>query len=346
MTAEICTGHGASDTHALVLSDGRTNPSASAGKPYQTLTAAQLFQMVQTPPTVAKELGQWIIPSGYHDHDARSHEVQRAKGRYHYFCADIDKGSPDLATVKDAVRQVLGEVAFMVFSTRSATPDNRKWRVIVPLGQTLTGEEYGAYQAAWFDGLTHFGLTMDRTLERAGQLVYLPNRGAFYEWDVYGYDMLLPRAHPMAPRAMQYMEVQAAAEANASGQARNEGARSPLRAFRAKHSIEALLAAYGYERRGVTDHWRSPLSDSGSYSTQDRGDHWISLSHNDAAAGLGKATPNGSRYGDAFDLYTHYSCGGNPELAMTYARQCLVEADAARYGDATAEHGRSSGKRS
>lgn len=34
------------------------------------------------PPEVEKAAGAWLIPSEYHDHDARSHGAQRARGRF------------------------------------------------------------------------------------------------------------------------------------------------------------------------------------------------------------------------------------------------------------------------
>lgn len=337
----FCTGYGASDTHALILNDGRANPHSSAGQPYSIIDLNAVIAMIANPPTVAKDQGQWIIPSSYHEADARSHEAQRLNGNYSMLCVDIDEGSPSLEQVNAALDQCIGEQNYRaIYSTRSSVPGNLKWRALLPIGHFLTGEEYGAYQASLFDALEHLGLRMDRTLERAGQLVYLPNRGEFYESDIRGSYLLMPHHHPMKSRADVYVEVGRAARENATGQDRKEGSRSPLRAFRRKHTIADIFRAYGYEQRGGSDHWRSPYQTSGGFATQDRGDHWISLSHSDAAAGLGRATPNGSRYGDAFDIYTHFQCGGDREQAMTYARQCLEEEDANRYGDATAENGR------
>lgn len=340
MTAAVCTGYGGRDTHAVTLNDGRKNPHSSAGQPYGTIDAQRIFSMVANPPSVPKDQGQWIIASTYNAYDARAHEAQRAHGQYHWMCIDIDKGDPSMADVSAIVGMALGNVWHLIYSTRSSTPSDKKWRVLVPLAEPLSGAEYGAYQAALFDGLEHGGLLMDRTLERAGQLVYLPNKGEFYQYQADPAEALFsPRNHPMAARAQQYMELHAAAEAAVTGQERNEGDRSPLRAFREKHSIAEMLRLYGYEQQGGTDHWRSPYQDSSSYGTQDRGDHWISLSHSDAAAGIGRATPNGSRYGDAFDLYVHFQCGGNVATAMQYAQQCLKEKDDALYGLATKEHG-------
>jgi len=57
------TGCGQSDTHALILSDGKSNPHASAGQPYDTLTGADIVAMVKNPPSVPKERARWLIPS-------------------------------------------------------------------------------------------------------------------------------------------------------------------------------------------------------------------------------------------------------------------------------------------
>ncbi|MGL5737169.1 MAG: hypothetical protein ACRCYS_20115, partial [Beijerinckiaceae bacterium] len=185
---------------------------------------------------MAKEAGQWIIPSSYHQFDARSHEAQRREGSYWFLAADIDKGSPSLGQVQVAVGKILGEAAFLIYSSRSASLGNLKWRVLVPLAQALTGIEYGAYQAAWFDGLEHFGLQIDRTLERAGQLIYLPNRGEHYESHAQGQAFLDAARVPWASRAKQYLEAYEAVVSGGSAK-QAEGQRSFLRAFRKKHSI-------------------------------------------------------------------------------------------------------------
>lgn len=338
MPFRVCTGYGSTDTHALVLNDGRENPHPSRGQPYQTITLNEIWGLVQNPPVQPKEQGQWIIPSSYHQHDARSHEAQRLNGLYHMMAADIDQGNPSLQDVEAAASQALGDAARLIYSTRSAKGSDRKWRILIPLAQPLTGQQYGPFQASLFDALEYGGLRLDRTLERAGQLVYLPNKGEYYEYQVAGQAMLDPHSHPMAKRAEQYLQVQQQIETGNSQ--RNETNRSPVAAFRRKHSIEEMLSIYGYRRNGLTNHWASPYQTSAGFATVDRGDHWISLSDSDAAAGIGKATANGSRYGDAFDLYVHFQCQGNHEQALAYARQCLAAEDNNRYGEATAEHGK------
>lgn len=324
-------GYGGSDTHALILNDGKPNPHKSAGTPYGTISPEQILSLAKNPPSVDKEVSQWFIPSSYHDYDGRSHAVQRERGVFHWLAADIDQGGPSLEQLSAAIDKSLGEEIYrIIYSSRSSTPDNQKWRVLVPLSTPLNGTQYTAYQTTFFDGLEALGIVPDRTLSRTGQLIYLPNRGEHYEHHISGSNSLDATNHPMSGRAEIYLSAPPPQE-----DFREEGSRSPLAAFRRKHSIASLLSHYGYENKPGTDDWRSPNSQSGSYSTRDRGDHWISLSHSDAALGIGRATPNGSRYGDAFDLYVHYQCGGDRERALSYARECLADEDAARYGDAT-----------
>lgn len=88
--------------------------------------------------------------------------------------------------------------------------------------------------------------------------------------------------------------------------------------FNAAHTIEELLAEYGYETENQTD-WRSPYQESGSFATRIYDGYWVSLSGSDAAAGLGHETPNGARSGDAFDLFCHYAHEGDIKAALAAA---------------------------
>lgn len=50
-----------------------------------------------------------------------------------------------------------------------------RWRVILPLDEPVGSTEWQDAQAAFFDYMEDMGVEMDRALERAGQLVFLPN---------------------------------------------------------------------------------------------------------------------------------------------------------------------------
>ena len=333
------TGFGARDTHALVLNDGRANTHSSAGQAYSTVTLQDIILMAGQPPQVAKEHGQWIIPSSYSGHDARSHGAQLQHGQFMALAVDIDQGNPDLHQVLQAVDTCLGQQTWrLVWSTPSSTHQNKKWRALIPLVAAVTGAQYRGLQAALFDALEHLGIYPDRTMERTGQVLYLPNQGEYYQHAVNGTYLLDALSHPIYQRAQVHIELAAQVAANASNSARTEGARSFLAAFRRKHSVAELLALYGYQRKGNSDHWQSPYASG--YSTQDLGDGWRSLSHSDAAANIGRPASTGNGcVGDQFDLYVHYQCQGNREQAQLYAKQCLQEEDRALLGAATAQHG-------
>ncbi|MDQ7776306.1 MAG: hypothetical protein Q4615_10635 [Paracoccus aminovorans] len=136
----FCSGAGGNDTHALVMSDGRDNPHASAGTPYATVTGAEIARMVDDPPSLPKEAGRWFIPSTYAESDARSHARQREAGLFHWLPLDVDENDLTGTEVRDAVASVVGAgVSILIYSSRSATASNKKWRALVPLNAPCPG---------------------------------------------------------------------------------------------------------------------------------------------------------------------------------------------------------------
>lgn len=336
MTSPCCTGYGAGDTRKEVFSNGRPNPMG--GQPYGTVTAKAIFEQVLDPPTVPKEQAQWMVPSSYHDFDAREHTAQRQSGWYQWLVADIDYGSPDLAKVTSAVRTALGPAPFLVYSTRSATPDNRKWRVLVPLIEPIPGEWFPAFQAAFFTRLHLQGLVLDSAPMRTGQVAYLPNRGAFYEFHVEQGSGLALSGHGLSAEAAvlysQEAEARLAAEARRAERA-NKGF-GVVDRFNEVTDLDEMLHWCGYQPRGDGINWSSPYQQKGSggYSTRNYGDHLVTLSGSDADADLGLATGNGGRYINAFDLFQRFVHNGSFDNALEAARLSTV------YGAATSAHGR------
>ena len=145
------------------------------GKPYPTITAAQIEALVESPHSREKVDALWYIPSSYSGGWARTHLVQQEMGKFWWLTADIDKHSPSLDTVVGSVEAVLGDVHMMVYSSSSATPENLKWRVLVPLSEPFAPYDWVDVQTAFFNELEREGLFVDEVFKRAGQLVYLPN---------------------------------------------------------------------------------------------------------------------------------------------------------------------------
>lgn len=330
-TRSFPTGWGQHDTHAITRKDGTPNPSEDAGKPYSVITPQQIVAMVRNPPApVEKERAQWFIPSRYVDHDARSHEAQRERGVFSWLALDVDQNNLSLAEVKQALADVVGDCSALIYSTSSATEDNRKWRALVPLKDDLPGADYPDTAEAFFDLLetaTEGVLICDRALQRPGQLIYLPNpRSGFYQSEVVQLDRLnLHPAHPIMVQRQKNRDKRETAKKEAQerqAQRRKQAPidlghnSSPVDAFNAAHDVEGLLERYGYARAGRSNDWRSPMQTSGSYATTCFGDYWVSLSASDAVANLGQASKSGARFGDAFDLFCHFEHGGDFSKAV------------------------------
>lgn len=336
-TLSLVTGRGQSDTHAIEFNDGRKNPHPSAGHPYAGLTGAELTAMIKNPPTVPKEDAQWIIPSDYKEFDARSHDVQRRKGNFWLLVLDVDDNNLEADFVLQTVQKVVGAgTSILLYSTRSARPDLKKWRAVVPLKNAIAGVDYTDTAQAYFDLLlseSEGELIPDDKLRLPGQVFYLPNRGEFYEYRIaQGNRLSLTDEHPIIARREANRKARAEAEAEAARErarraaeraARSlDGDKTPVDAFNERHSVADLLERYGYKREAASNDWRSPYQSSGSYATRDYGDYWISLSGSDAAAEIGNKTANGHRHGDAFDLYCHFEHSGNfKRAASAYAKE-------------------------
>lgn len=330
----FCSGSGQYDTRAEVLSDGRPNPSPLAGTAYDGITAAQIVAMVADPPSRPKEEGRWFIPSTYREADARGHSVQRAGGTYYWLAVDVDSGSPTLQAVADAISTVLGDVSRLVYATRSATPELMKWRVLVPLARPLSGEDYADHQAAFFDLLATQGVECDRALVRPGQLIYLPNKGSWYQHEIHkAVRLRLLPSHPLTLRVTADRSARAAAEREAMASRAQRRARtcrpgeeeSPSDWFNAQNDLESVLTRYGWTASPGGRDWRSPFQKSGSFATRIMGEGaermWVSLSASDAGQGFGITTKTGAIAGDAFDLFTHFDHGGDTKSALKEVRE-------------------------
>ena len=335
------TGYGQSDTRALTLSDGRPNPHESAGKPYQTITGQEIASLVQNPPSVPKERGQWFIPSTYAEHDARTHDAQRMNGAFRWLTLDVDENNLDLSDIDAALSEVIGDAARLIYSSRGATENVKKWRALIPLKSEIAGADFADVQNAFFDLLekaSEGALIPDRALSRPAQPVYLPNRGEFYQHHIHKGEGLLEltpdctimvqRAGIAADRARAAQEAQEARERRvAQRKATVLGDDvSPVDHFNAAHSVADLLARYDYTQAGSTPDWRSPFQTSPSYATRDCGEFWISLSGSDHAQEIGQSTHSGHRFGDAFDLFCHFDHGGDFRAAVrAYAMEAGLD---------------------
>jgi hypothetical protein len=339
----MLTANGQRDSHAVVLANGQHNTSPRAGQPYGRITWPEVFALADAPGDVTKDRARLVILSTYTEADGRTHDVQRERGTYWGLAVDVDTGNPSLDTVVAAVRGAIGNARALFYSSSGARPDNRKWRVLVPLATPVAGADYADTQAALFGLLERAGVACDVALARPGQPVFLPNvppdkRGPdgqplFYTSCVVPGPVLeLVDGHQLVAERAAIRERRAAADAAAAARAERYRAErlahvmatgdtfEPVEHFNATHTVAELLARYGF-KRGRGNHWAHPDTTTGSFATEDRGDHWVCLSawaHND---NVGRTSRSGHRFGDAWDLFVAFEHGGDRAAAFReYAR--------------------------
>ncbi|MFC6685031.1 hypothetical protein ACFQGA_11495 [Marinobacter koreensis] len=160
---------------------------------------------------MAKSEGQWFIPSTLL---SRVHAEQRHDGEFWALWADIDE--PDGVTfeeMKERSRDCIPG-AFMAYTSKSATEERQKARILIPLASPVSGAEWPVYQKILNDKLQSVGITPDRATERTGQPCYLPNRGDFYQHHTHKTGLLEPSTC-WGDELAEEMERQAEEEAQA-----------------------------------------------------------------------------------------------------------------------------------
>jgi len=304
---------------------------------YDGINLADIAKLVSEPQSKEKADASFIIPSAYRDHDGRNHAMQREHGEYWMLAIDVDEGDPSLIELRTAVETVTGNASALIYSSSGASEDNRKWRVLIPLALPISGDEYVDAQLALFDLMLAEGIACDAALSRSGQPIYLPNvppdrrddfgAPSFYHGVRHRGDGLLI---PTESRIWENLEFRRKNEAIAAEKAAAERALraqqraenrgkydgdDPIDVFNQRHTIADIMLKYGYERKGRSDSYRSPMQSSGSFATKDFGTHWVSLSGSDRASGIGQASGEFC-YGDAFDIWAHFEHGGRMSDAV------------------------------
>jgi hypothetical protein len=329
--------------HEFLLAHGKFDTLINRpGETYDGLTFGMLLERVKAPTAAEKTEADFMIPSTYRAHDGRSHDAQRERGVFKLLCVDVDTGSPSKPDLIEAIHDVCGRVAVIAYTSASASKAEMKWRAIIPIKQAIKGAEYEEYQAALFDLLAKRGITCDGALARCGQPVFLPNVppskrvGEVAEGKPAFYDHIIIRERTfdlegskieveVHSRRAQEQAAALAAEherlerERQRSQRRVVGEVDPIIEFNERHTIADLLARYGYERRGTSNHYRSPHQTTASFATRDYRTHWVSLSSTDAAMGIGrpKSLAQGSyTWGDAFDLFVFYEHQGDQKAAV------------------------------
>jgi len=296
--------------------------SAKVRKPYASITLAGIREMVDNPQAVDKADAQWLIPS---ELLSRVFKTQEDSGKFWLLWADLDDAPKSIAEVQDAlICQVLDDCDHEVYTSKSATPERQKARIVIPLSKPLSGSDWMLAQEVFNDQLMVAGITPDRASERPAQLCYLPNRGQHYaslsqRGGVY-FDPLTTWAIKIEAKrqalAAQAAALEAAREAararrEARQAARDNGARPALMdAFNSEYTPQDILIEAGYDQRG--DSFRHPGSESGSYSASVKNGRVHALSSADPLYTGG----GGGGAHDAFSCFQILMHGGDRDDAI------------------------------
>jgi hypothetical protein len=306
---------------------------------HDTFNTLDVDSLMSIPFTATpKNQAAWVLCSEYHASDARKHSRQREVGTFHLLAVDLDKGNIKGKDLREAIQSFTGQCRMRLYTSSSATKDERKWRALIP-APAMGYEQWHATTIALYRHLEQaLGVAPDYALARAAQPIYLPNTAPREDGQAYQADSLVdggmfdPSVCEAAVQAVRN-EVAAAdaahAEAVREAQRRLEAARgkpsnqqTPIEAFNASSNIEDLLTQYGYkESRGS---WRSPNQSTTSFATKVHGDFWTSLSQSDLEVGLGNKAKSAGCFGDAFDLFTYYEHGGDHSKAFKAAAEMFA----------------------
>ncbi|WP_211620948.1 DUF3987 domain-containing protein [Halomonas sp. PGE1] len=316
---DFCSGYG--QTHSA--------KAERNARPYVGIAWQGILEMIENPPQVDKAQGQWAIFSTL---PSRVFAEQREQGKFYVSWHDFDENAPGVDAAAHAATQATNSDVH-AYSSRSATEEKPKCRVLLPLVEPIDGRRYELLQECINDRLEAAGLVPDRVTERAGQLCYLPNRGELYEHTAIDWngplDWRTEFAEELAAKerelAEQEAEFEKRREALVEKRKQREaqytaGQVSPIQTFRDNYTAQEAWESVGARMKGRRA--LSPLSDSGSPAITFSSDGvlWHSHHGSDREAGIG--TPDraaGGCWGDAFDVFVHFQHGGDFTAALKAA---------------------------
>ncbi len=246
---------------------GAKNP-----KPYSEITLEEIKNLVDNPPAQPKTINQWLIPSNL---KSRTFKEQEENGQYGLLWLDFDDNPPPLNEIKEHLTDIIGNVDFEMYNSRSATVDNQKCRVIIPLTQWLKYDVWTTCQEILNNKFEALDITPDRANQRAAQLCYLPNRGEFYH-SMYRRtgaflnaaehfkDELLAIERRIAKEKEQLAVKQQAADKKRVSLEYSGSDKGLIQAFNEAYTVEEILLRNGYKQRGLK--FCHPDSTTGNYA--------------------------------------------------------------------------------
>jgi hypothetical protein len=288
------------------------------GKSFADVSLKEIRSLVDNPQAVDKSEAKWAIFSTHH---SRVFKEQEQHGQYWMLWFDLDESPPSIEETVECFDDL--KCNYEIYTSRSASIEVQKSRIILPLDKPLGFFDWHLYQEVindWMDGKS---IIPDRANERAAQLCYLPNKGAYYnavsERNKPCIDPESVFATEIANKKKQRSEaLNAAQKRSEEAKARRDSLNaakydSPIDAFNDAYEVEQILLDAGYDKCGTN--FRHPNSESGSYSANVKldndGKHRVhSLSTADPLFSDGEGAH------DAFSTFCVLNHNGNSDDAL------------------------------
>ncbi len=255
----------------IELASGCGVAHSNINRELQTITIDQIIELTINPLKVAKNNAHWFMASSL---KSRSLNDQRNGGVFRVIWCDIDQNPPKLKKLYETLEQIIGDNDYIAFTTKSATKDNQKSRVIIPLAKALQYEEWLLAQRSLNDALEAYGIIADRCSERASQIAFLPNRGSYYDYH------LKVNQKYFEPSLNENLKLrsdkQTLKKDSLDPQTTEHKPLNLIDAFNNQHDVEEILISAGYAQQGSI--FRHPQSQSGSYSASVKNGRVHSLS--------------------------------------------------------------------
>ena len=301
----------------IKLCSGKGRYHTDLKNPLNALGWDDIESLVDNPQNVEKALAQWAIFSTL---PARAKAKQEVSGEYWVLWLDIDENPPAINVVADLIESITGGCRYEVYTSKSATIEAPKSRVLIPLARALAPSQYRTCIEVLNDKLEGAGIKPDRSNEGISQLCFLPNKGEHYEaksnrLGAY-FDPLTAFSKELAAKdADKAAKESAIAEAKRVAELKRperlaQGFKSPIETFNAAYLVEEILEQAGYDQRG--DKFRHPNSESGSFSASVKNGRVHSLSSADPLYTDG----GGVGAHDAFSVFTTLMHRGNQSDAI------------------------------
>jgi len=283
-------------------------------KEYLAIDWGEVTTLVDIPQTVDKAQAQWLIPSIL---KSRIFKEQEQHGQYLLLWADLDKQPPNISELETVIKGITAS-DYEIYNTSSATLDNQKARILIPLLEPLSFADWTLSQQILNDKLEALGIVPDRANERAAQVCYLPNKGKLYNsrssrMGVF-FNATFEWSTEIASKVSEQVEQQEKLikDKQKALEKRNSFNLSDtpnlIKSFNAAYTVAEILLGAGYTQKG--NKFRHPNSETGNYSASILNGRVNTLSSADPLYSDGQGAH------DAFSVFTVLNHGGDRNAAL------------------------------